>query len=87
LQGIIDLAPEALYALAMSEDTPPVVTPPQPFIFDGAKFSQLYDNLRGSLHDYLDYISASFDKASDLHKQQIAFHERLLLIDMGTIGL
>jgi hypothetical protein len=79
--------PRAWYALAMSEDAESDVPTPEPLTYDAAKFSQLFDNLRSSMRRYVDSLSTAFDKASDLNKQQAAFHERLLLIDLGTIGL
>ena len=83
----IDLALVGLYPLAMSEDVKADVPTPPPINFDAAKFSQLLDNLRSSMRRNQDSISTSFEKASDLNKQLSAFHERLLVIDLGTIGL
>jgi hypothetical protein len=77
----------AMYPLAMSEDAEADVPTPKPVTYDEAKFSQLFDNLRSSMRRYVDSHSTAFDKASDLNKQYAAFHERLLLIDLGTIGL
>jgi hypothetical protein len=71
----------------MSEDPTVDVPAPQPFTYDAAKFEQLFDNLRSSMQGNLDTLSTSFERASDLNKQLSAFHERLLLIDLGTIGL
>ena len=71
----------------MSEDVTADVPTPQPINFDEAKFSPLFDNVRSSMRNNLDSFSTSIEKASDLNKQQSAFHERILLIDLGTIGL
>jgi len=60
---------------------------PQHASVDFDKFSKLLDNFRGSTREYLAYCSKAFDSASDLNKQLFSFHERLLLIDLGTIGL
>jgi hypothetical protein len=70
----------------MSEDGTAVPTP-QPFTYDASKFDQLFGSLRSSMQGNLDALSTSFERASDLNKQLSAFHERLLLIDLGTIGL
>jgi hypothetical protein len=71
----------------MSEDAKADVQTPKPLTYDEAKFSQLFDNLRLSMQRYVDSHTTAVDKASDLNKQYAAFHERLLLIDLGTIGL
>jgi hypothetical protein len=71
----------------MSEDAEADAPTPEPLTYDAATFSRLFDNVRSSIQRYVDSISTAFDKASDLNKQQAAFHERLLLIDLGTIGL
>jgi hypothetical protein len=69
----------------MSED--PTVDVPAPQPLDYAKVSAKVDNLRDSMRRYADSITTSVEKASDLNKQVSEFHERLLLIDLGTIGL
>jgi hypothetical protein len=51
------------------------------------KVSAVFDNFRSSMRSYMDSVTTSVEKATDVNKQFSAFHERLLLIDLGTIGL
>lgn len=69
----------------MPEDPTADVPAPQPV--DYAKVSAMLDNLRSSMRSYMDSVTTSVEKATDVNKQFSAFHERLLLIDLGTIGL
>jgi hypothetical protein len=69
----------------MSEDPKVDVPAPQPL--DYARVSAKVDNFRDSMRRYVDSITTSVEKATDVNKQFSAFHERLLLIDLGTIGL
>ncbi len=59
----------------------------EPSSVDFEKFSKLLENFRGSTREYLGFCSEAFESARDLNKQLFSFHERLLLIDLGTIGL
>jgi hypothetical protein len=69
----------------MSEDGTANVPTPQ--AIDHARVSEVFDSFRSSTRRYMDSATTSFDKATEVNKQASAFHERLLLIDLGTIGL
>jgi hypothetical protein len=58
-----------------------------PFSFDAEKFSKLYDNLRGSFRTYVEDSTIATEKMTGMNKEIGAFHERLMLLDLGTIGL
>lgn len=60
---------------------------PQPFQIDFDKFVFEVNQLRASYRVVLDDLKTSLDMASSSNKQLSAFFERLLLIDLGTVGL
>ena len=47
----------------------------------------LYDEFRERHGAYIDHVAKVVDKGFDLNKQISSFHERLILICLGTIGL
>ena len=59
----------------------------QPFLIDFEKFRMELDEFRASYRMFLDDSETSLNLASDANKQIAAFYERLLLVDLGTVGL
>ncbi len=54
---------------------------------DVAKTLELFKELREQHGAYVDHVSKVVDKGFDLNKQISTFHERLILISIGTISL
>jgi len=61
--------------------------PIESIVGDPAKVRDLLKEFREVYRQYIDDTSARLDKAIELNKMVFAFHERLLLINIGTIGL
>src|ERR1035437_983702 len=59
----------------------------QPFLIDFEKIRMELDEFRASYRMFLDDSERSLNLASDANKQIAAFYERLLLVDLGTVGL
>lgn len=56
-------------------------------INDAEKTVQLFKDFRGYYGAYVDHVESVVDKSFDLNKQISSFHERLILICIGTLGL
>jgi len=54
---------------------------------DSAAVAQLFKDFRGYYGAYVDHVESVVDKGFDLNKQISSFHERLILICIGTLGL
>jgi hypothetical protein len=69
--------------------TPPEVPPADasPFTLDQARLDFLFGNMRKSLDDWASVTTKALDTALDVNKQLSAFYERLLLLNIGMIGV
>src|SRR6202035_836942 len=54
---------------------------------DPATVAQLFKDFRGYYGAYVDHVESVVDRSFDLNKQISSFHERLILICIGTLGL
>jgi|HubBroStandDraft_6_1064221.scaffolds.fasta_scaffold115257_2 hypothetical protein len=52
-----------------------------------ATVAQLFKDFRGYYGAYVDHVESVVDKSFDVNKQISSFHERLILICIGTLGL
>jgi hypothetical protein len=60
---------------------------PKPLTGDPAVLNELFAEWRDWSQQHVNYAGLIFKGASEFNKQIAAFHERLLLISLGTIGL